>query len=288
MTNRVSDFLSNVNDQIVNAAKIVGKSKKRQEVFEAIYKGQQQRKTVQEIMAATGMSHGHVLTEAKKLGPLVEKDGSGFRKQKDLATSYKKILAYARDKKKRDKVPTKFNLRGEIGKFSLKVAFPSGARDAVQITIDDIDAFAKAKKVKASRLGPTSEKKIKDAFAKLLGDGGIFKDWGGEKSDLYTDKGKVRGKRRPVAIAFKGKGTKGKLVPAKMGRNGDQVGRLFDEPAEAFLIVYCGQIDSSIVSQMKAFAIGKALAGQKIFFGVIDADDLGKLAVAYPSAFAGR
>jgi hypothetical protein len=127
---------------------------------------------------------------------------------------------------------------------------------------------------------------IKDAFARIAGEGGKFKDWGGEKSDLYTNKLRVKGKRRATAIAFKGKGTTRKLVPAKMGKNGDQIDRLFDEPAEVFLIVYCGQIDSSIVSQMQAFAIAKkALRGQKVYFGVIDDDDLGRIASGYPRAF---
>ncbi|MGH7147439.1 MAG: hypothetical protein ACREIJ_06000 [Nitrospiraceae bacterium] len=68
--------------------------------------------------------------------------------------------------------------------------------------------------------------------------------------------------------------------------NGDQLDRLFDEPADVFLVVYCGQIASSIVSQMQAFAIAKkALAGQKVYFGVIDADDLGGIAAGYPNEF---
>jgi hypothetical protein len=71
-----------------------------------------------------------------------------------------------------------------------------------------------------------------------------------------------------------------------MGKNGDQIGRLFDEPAEVFLIVYCGQIDSSVVSQMQAFAIAKkALTGQRVYYGVIDADDLGRIAAGYPKEF---
>ena len=71
-----------------------------------------------------------------------------------------------------------------------------------------------------------------------------------------------------------------------MGKNGDQIGRLFDEPAEVFLVVYCGQIDSSIVSHMQAFAIAKkAMIGRNVYFGVIDDDDLGKIAAGYPRQF---
>ncbi len=71
-----------------------------------------------------------------------------------------------------------------------------------------------------------------------------------------------------------------------MGKNGDQIGRLFEEPAQMSLIVYNGQINSSIISQMKAFAIAKTFGNSKrIYFGIIDGNDLSRLVVAYPKAF---
>jgi hypothetical protein len=126
---------------------------------------------------------------------------------------------------------------------------------------------------------------IKHAFAKILGERGSFKDLGGEKSDLYTTRTRLAGRRIAAGIAFKGRATSGKLVPAKMGTNRDQINRLFDEPADLFMVVYGGQIDSSIISQMQAFAIGKAMGGNKIYYGVIDGTDLGRLAYAYPKLF---
>lgn len=282
----VSDLLSNLNDQVVNSAKLMAGANQRQSIFEAIYRGQKQEKSVREIMTFTGLSQIRVLNEAKKLGPLVEKVKGGFRKRRELAPHYKKILLLARNKRKLNEVPTKVSpkIRGTAAR--VMVSFEPSAGKALPITIDDIDSFSKAKEQKPRKLGPTSEGLIKKAFTKIMGEGGKFKDWGGEKSDLYTNKVKIKGNRRACAVAFKGKGTSGKLVPAKMGKNGDQIDRLFDEPAEVFLIVYCGQIDSSVVSQMHAFAIAKkAMAGQRIYFGVIDDDDLGKLAAAYPAQF---
>jgi hypothetical protein len=282
----VSDFLSNLNDQVVNAAKLMHRSKPRQRVFETIYKGQKQEKSVEEIMGATGLNQIRVLDEGKKLGPLVEKVSKGFRKRRDLAPHYKRILAYARDPKKAAKVPTKVAPRSTGTSPSVRINFAPSAAKAIQITIADIGPFTVNSKQPAKRMGPIREEIIKKAFARIIGENGKFKDWGGEKSDLYSSKLIVRGARRATAIAFKGRGTSGKLVPAKMGKNGDQISRLFDEPADVFLVVYCGQIDSSVVSQMQAFAIAKkALGGQKVFFGVIDADDLGRIAAKYPSAF---
>jgi hypothetical protein len=281
----VSDLLSNLSDQVVNSAKLMSKSPQRQSIFEAVYKNQQQEKGVREIMATTGLTQIRVLNEGKKLGPLLVKVRGGFRKKKELAPHYKKILALARDKKKLDRVPTKVSPKFNNGGLRVSVVFSSNANKATPITIEDIDSFAKAKK-RAPRLGRVREDLIKKAFASIAGEGGVFKDWGGEKSDLYTNKLRVKGNRRATAIAFKGIGTSSKLVPAKMGKNGDQIDRLFSEPAEVFLVVYCGQIDSAIISQMQAFAIAKkAMLGNKVYFGVIDADDLGRLAAGYPEAF---
>jgi hypothetical protein len=288
MTLSVSDLLSNLNDQVVNSARLMGRSRGRQGIFDAVYKGQKQEKTVQEIMASTGLSQIRVLNEGKKLGPLLEKVRGGFRKKRELAPHYKKILALARNPRKMAAVPTKVSPKISAAQLRVTISIPKTGGRAHHITIEDIDSFSKAAK-KATKIGPVREDLIKRAFAKVFGEGGRFKDWGGEKSDLYTTKSLVRGKRRAMAIAFKGRGTGGRLVPAKMGRNGDQIGRLFDEPAEVFLVVYCGQIDSSIVSQMHAFAIAKrAFNSYQTYYGIIDADDLGRIAAGYPREFAFR
>jgi hypothetical protein len=284
----VSDFLSNHNDQLVTAAKIVGKSKDRQKVFEAIYKGKSQIKTVDTIKSITGLSNIRILQEGGKMAPLlVEKVTGGYKKKVEFSTRYRKILAMAKDKTKMDRVPTKTKPRGNSGKYTVNISFPKGADRAEFIEVESIDSFSKIKHA-TSFIDTTAfgEEKIKKGFQKIVGETGTFKDWGGERSDLYTTRFLLKNKRIPTAIAFKGHGTKGKLVPAKMGKNGDQIGRLFSEPAQLFLVVYNGQIDSSIISQMKAFAIATALGGnKKIYFGIIDGNDLGRLVSVYPTSF---
>lgn len=90
-----------------------------------------------------------------------------------------------------------------------------------------------------------------------------------------------------MALALKGPATRGKLTPGKMGRNGDQIQRLFEAPAEAFSVQYCRQIDSSVLTQMKQLAIVKSLmTGTRIFYGLIDGNDSRRLVLAYPRAFA--
>jgi hypothetical protein len=131
-----------------------------------------------------------------------------------------------------------------------------------------------------------SEKVIKQGFQQVIGEQGQFTDWGGEKSDLFTTRLRLGGRRVAAAVAFKGRGTRGRLVPAKMGRNGDQLQRLFQSSGQAFLVQYVGQIDESVLEQMEQLAKAKSVStGLRIYFGIIDGDDTERLIAAYPKAF---
>jgi hypothetical protein len=282
----VTDILSNLNDQLATAARIIGRSKHRQAIFRAVYRGKKQIKTIDEISSEVGISAVHVLVEGGKMdGLLLEKVPGGYRKKKEFSTRYKTILTLANDKKRLDRLPTKTSPKINLKGVTIRVPFPRAAHNATLVTIDRIDSFEQIGKQSRNGMHAVPEQTIKNAFAKIVGEKGSFKDWGGEKSDLYTTRIQLSGKRVAAAIAFKGKATRGKLVPAKMGKNGDQINRLFQEPADVFLVVYGGQIDSSIVSQMQAFAIGAAIGGRKVYYGVVDGTDLGRIASAYPQFF---
>lgn len=283
----VTDLLSNWNDQMKNAARILGRSKHRQAIFARVYRGKKQVKTIREIMNSTGLSQIHVLKEGGKMaGLLFDKVPGGYRKKAEFAARYLNILELARNKKKLERLPTKTSPHVK-GNAKFSVTFPRSGQNAKFISIDDIDSFSKIRSQSLARkiLSPLPERKLKGAFAKIIGEQGSFKDWGGERSDLYSTKLRIGSRRVRAAIAFKGKATRGKLVPGKMGKNGDQINRLFDEPAQVFLVVYGGQIDSSIISQMQAFAIGTAITGRRVWYGVVDNSDISRLASAYPKFF---
>ncbi len=282
----VSDVLSNLNDQLAGAARIIGRSEHRQAIFRTVYRGSRQVKTIEEIAQAIGISEIHVLKEGGKMaGLLLEKVPNGYKKRKEFAPRYMDILGFAQDRKKLERLPTKISPKTTSKNQRIVVSFPSSAKNAKFITIDDISSFSRITSQSKNGMRSIRERVIKKAFAKIIGESGAFKDWGGEKSDLYSTKLRIAGRRIPAAIAFKGRATTGKLVPAKMGKNGDQINRLFEEPAELFLIVYGGQIDSSIISQMQAFAVGKAMSGGKVYYGVVDGTDLGRIALAYAQHF---
>jgi hypothetical protein len=122
---------------------------------------------------------------------------------------------------------------------------------------------------------------------KIIGEKGKFKDWGGEKNDLCSTRLYFQGRRMATAFAFKGKGlTKKKLTPNFMGKNGDQIQRLFQSPAEIFILQYWSQIDDSVVEQMEMAAKIKSYSdGKKIYYGTIDGQDSFRLIQAYKKQF---
>lgn len=281
----VSDFLSNHGDQLVNGAEIVGRSIDRQKVLEAVYKGKKQIKSIDFISQQTGLNKVRVLQEGAKMCPmLIEKVPNGYKKKTEFATRYKKILALAKDKNKRNRIATRAKLGSGKG-VAVTIVSARPLKQPKRITVDDVSSFSKVSAQGSVSPRPIKEEKIKQGIAKIIGEKYTAKDWGGEKSDLYSTRIKLKSTRLPLAIAFKGKGTKGKLVPKKMGKNGDQINRLFTEPAQIFLVVYCGEIDSSIISQMQAFAVAEAMKGKNIYYGVIDGSDLARLMAAYPECF---
>lgn len=131
-----------------------------------------------------------------------------------------------------------------------------------------------------------SEKQFKRGVQSIIGEPGKFKDWGGEKSDLYTTRLRMNGKRLGAAFAFKGPGEKRKLVPGRMGKNGDQAQRLFQEEADVFLVQHWREIDSSVIELMRSLAVAKSVTtGKRIWYGVIDGTDSQRICSAYSAQF---
>jgi hypothetical protein len=71
-----------------------------------------------------------------------------------------------------------------------------------------------------------------------------------------------------------------------MGKNGDQLGRLFTSEAQLFFVVYHSKIDEAVAQQMHAHALARALSGARVYYCLIDGDDLARLVAAYPKEFA--
>lgn len=291
MVINVTNSSADHNDKIANAARILEKSEDRRKVFSAIYSGKR-KKTVKEIMAITGMDEIRVNQEAKKLFSediVSRSETRPFVYEKiDFYTHNKnKILSLARNKEKLKKFPTKTNPQTHATIVTAK--YPKKLVDYKYISIDDTDSFSKVRKVRSvsSSQQPLYESAIKKALQKIIGEDGEFTDWGGETDDLYSTRLLLNAKRHRVAFGLKGRATKGTLTPKKMGKNGDQIQRLFKSAADVFFVLYQGQIDESVIHQMQQFAIAKSvMESKRIYFGVIDGQDVAKIITAYPKSFS--
>ena len=291
MSVTVSNPSADRNEKIANAAKVLGRSKDRKKVFSEIYKGKKKIKSVSYLSTNTGLINVRVLQEGEKLSAedLVKqtkiKGETAYKKIDFYSHNKKQILSLSNNKSKLNTFPTRTNPQVNIK--TVKAYFPKNLVNVKQIYIDDIDSFNKIKKIKKSQTNVKMyEADFKNGLKKILGEKGSFKDWGGETEDLFSTKVKINRKRLNIAFALKGKGTSGKLIPKKMGKNGDQIQRLFKSPADIFMVQYGAQIDTSILDQMKNIAMAKSVTeGKKIYYGIIDGSDTSRILQAYSSYF---
>jgi hypothetical protein len=302
MVLHVSDTASNRRDQIANYAEILRNAPARQRVFIAVYRGKKKFKTVNEVADLIGWKAKRVATVAKPLAQgekLFEQDRQRvdgkfqtiYRKIHFLERNKREILRLANNKKKLEGYHTKTNPRGSARTQRIVVHAPFKIKTRF-VALDEVNQFSKVRQVKSvpNELAPVRlpEKQIKAGLLKLLKETIDPKDWGGESNDIFTTKLKIRGRTLRGAFALKGPATTGPLVPGKMGKNGDQIQRLFDSPADAFFVQYEEEIKESVIRLMEELAKAKALFGREVFFGVIDRDGTYRLRLAYPSAFKAK
>lgn len=287
----VSDARANAPELIVHVADSIGRSVPRRKVFEAVYYHKKRIKTVSEIQERTDLPRKRVLQLGRELvqrGVVgqTRRDGQVAYEQDPFIQAHKvKILRLVNKPSLKKKVVTKRNPRPslEIVDKRMTVASPTPQ----YVTIDRIDSFAAVHEVPPVVTTPLPEARFKAGLQNILGEKGDFRDWGGEQNDLFTSRLLLSGKRRRVAFALKGPAVKGKLQPRHMGKNGDQIQRLFLSPAEVFLIQYHGQVSEAVHAQMETFARDKSRSlGERVYYGVIDGQDSSRLIAAYQDEFA--
>jgi hypothetical protein len=130
----------------------------------------------------------------------------------------------------------------------------------LEVFTDEIDTFELAREEERPSdkdldiLRGLPEARIKDAFAEIIGEPCVPKDWGGERSDLLSTHVKLDGRRIATAFAFKGPATFRPLELSGLGKNGDQIERLFSESADLLVLQHCHRINHSVRATMRAFA----------------------------------
>jgi hypothetical protein len=151
--------------------------------------------------------------------------------------------------------------------------------------IEQIDAFERVSLFDLPRnkkdlepLKSIPEESIKNGFAEIIGEPTIPKDWGGERSDLFSTNVTIDGRRISTAFAFKGPAKFHPMTVADLGKNGDQIDRLFSEPADLIVLQHCHEITNPVRGMMRAYA---ERMGQLRSFCLINGYDTLRILAAY-------
>jgi hypothetical protein len=157
------------------------------------------------------------------------------------------------------------------------------------IPIDDIDSFAAVSFYPATSVNlkmplENSEAEIKELLQRIIGDPFIKPDWGGEQNDIFSNRVIKNGKRLLTAFFLKGPSVGGRLTLAKCGKNGDQIQRLFQSPADMFVIQFNGEIDERVIEECRQkVRFLRQTQNKQAFFTTIDGIDTARLIAAYES-----
>lgn len=149
--------------------------------------------------------------------------------------------------------------------------------------IDSFERIVNVPETEVAKLAPLqiSEAEIKKHFCDIMGNPFPQKDWGGEVCDIFCN---IRFRRRAVPAAFilKGKAYADRpLRIADLGKNGDQIVRLFSLPAEVYIIQSNGHIDGTVYSHIQAQVAAKLITNQPIYYLVLDGTQTTRLLRAY-------
>jgi hypothetical protein len=295
MTHPVIDLGSNLEENLQrwsNALKGLGA---KLDVWEVIYSGKRKHWTAKEISSELkGKASPKRVTEVGKkllgdglVNQVVGRYPIVYEKIPDVHHHKRRILTLVYSKTKREALPTK---RGRAHvTINVKQA-KAKQGEAVEITIDDIDQFKRARRLNKNNqkpLSPLPESRFKRGLQRLFHDHGVHKDHGAEIDDFFTNQFRMEGKRYSAAFALKGPGAGVKILePGKWGKQGTQIQRLVQAPARAFLLQSELQIGEYSIDQLKKLTEHKAnQENRKLFYGHIDMHDSTRLRKAYPRAF---
>jgi len=108
------------------------------------------------------------------------------------------------------------------------------------------------------RMAMVSEQAVKELICCLLGEYSVPSDWGGEESDVLSANLLVAGHRHTGAFLLKGPARFHPMKPTDLGKNGDQLYRLFNIPAQIYVVQHCHTIGAAVRKQAEAFALARS------------------------------
>ena len=291
----ITEFSATSEETIQKIATELSKSDRKYRIFEAVYSGGNKPKDAAALAAMTNLDATTVLKLATPMAhqqyfeTLKHEGRVSYRKYRHINAVKHTILRLAKNP-----VQLKKHVSTRTPRQTVLVQVDSRKRTEIRVRevfIDDVEEFGDVRDLKAAGLPDLTPTRLpakifKYGVASILGNKGKFQDWGGEKNDLYTPHVTIGGRRISTAFAFKGPATSPPLTIAKLGKNGDQVPRLFSTTAECFFVQFEGKIEEAVKSEMLTHAIEKShQTGKEILYGLIALEDSHRLRLRYASHF---
>lgn len=143
-------------------------------------------------------------------------------------------------------------------------ALPSPFMTTLEMRPEDIEQFSGIddtwipSEAEFRRMASVSEQTIKELICHLLVEHSVPNDWGGEESDVLSANLVVEGRRRVGAFLLKGPARFHSMKPTDLGKNGDQLYRLFNIPAQIYVVQHCHNIGAAVRKQAEAFALARS------------------------------
>jgi hypothetical protein len=110
-----------------------------------------------------------------------------------------------------------------------------------------------------AKLQHIPEAVVKALFCKLFSEVEEPKDWGGEECDLFTSNLSVNGTNCVGSFMLKGPAKFHEMTPADCGKNGDQIYRLFNTPADIYVLQHCHKVSPTVRKTVEAYALAQHL-----------------------------
>lgn len=288
----VSNPSADKEEKIEHIAKLLRQSKQAKLVFKYVYTGKRSFKSIREMRADIIGFNKNTYKAASSLAAedIFDKEKRGvevyYGKKEFYTHNRDKILRLSKNPQRLKKFPTKRKLS-----ISQSNVFNLRTKPQVKfITIDGIGSFSRVKSISNESLPDVqkmSERTINKGICQII-ETKEKKDWAGERNDIFSTNLQIKGKRIIAAFALKSaRSVGGILTPKRMGKNGDQISRLFNGTAQIHLVVHNGVVHESIYDSMEAHAIQKSIeTSNKIYYCIIDGKDFSRLVAAYPKAFS--
>lgn len=159
-----------------------------------------------------------------------------------------------------------------------------------RLSIDEIDSFSKVANIPPSDVSnllkggywDVSEDFVQKGLEAILNVPNHKKDWGGEYNDLYTGNIVVNGCRLTAAFLLKGAGLRKKTLEiAECGKNGDQLVRLFESPAQIYVVQFVGEISEAVIKDVESKVRDKRTVSNDVWCCTVNGQDTARLLRAY-------